>query len=279
MAKKKRYCYFNGKITTSDKIKISPYDLGVPRGYGVFDVMCTKDGKPFLLKEHWKRLQNSAGKLGLKIPISEKNHKNAINKLIRLNGFKKSSIGTVLISGVNKDSFILGGKDFFYILTEKFRSLPRKCFTKGANVITLEYLRDIPRAKTTNYIAAMKSQKEKNKKKALEIIYTSQGKALEASSSNFFIVKDGKLITSKKNILLGITRKLTIKLARENDFNVCEREIKISELFSANEMFLTASNKDIVPVVKVNGKKIGNGKVGKTTKDLMKIFQNFAENY
>lgn len=279
MANKKRQSYFNGKIIASDKIKISPYDLGVLRGYGVFDVMRTQNGKLFLLKDHWKRLQNSARELNLKIPVSKKELQEIIIKLLKLNGFKESIIRTVLTGGTSKDGFTFENKESFYILIERFSPLPRECFTKGVNVITLEYLRDVPEAKIINYIAAIKNQKEKNKRRSLEIIYTSKGKALEASTSNLFIIKNGKLITPKKNILLGITRKLTMKLAKENGFKVFEREIKTGELFSADEMFLTASNKDIVPVVKADGKKIGDGKVGKITKDLMKIFQKFAENY
>ena len=279
MVKKKRYCYFNGKFLTFKKVKISPYDLGILRGYGVFDVMRTRNGKPFLLGDHWERLRNSAKELNLKVPANKRNFQEIITKLLKRNGFRESVIRTVLTGGISKNGFNFEGRETFYILIEKFQPLPRECFTKGISVITLEYLRDIPEAKITNYIAAVKKQKEKNKRRALEIIYTSKGKALEASTSNFFIIKNGKLITPKKNILFGITRKLVIKLAKENGFNVREKEIKTDELFSADEMFLTASNKDIVPVVKVDGKKIGNGKAGKITKDLMKIFQEFAENY
>lgn len=279
MAKKKRYCYFNGKTMALDKVKINPYDLGFLRGYGIFDVMRTQNGKLFLFEEHWKRLQNSAKELNLKIPIIKKESQEIIKRLLKLNRFKESVIRTVLTGGTSKDGFTFENKETFCILIEKLHSFPREYFMKGVNVITLEYLRDIPEAKITNYIATIKNQKEKNRKKALEIIYTSRGKALEASTSNFFIIKNGKLITPKKNILFGITRKLIIKLAKENGFKVQEREIKISELFSADEIFLTSSNKDIVPIVKVDGKKIGNGKVGKITKDLMKIFWNFVENY
>ena len=275
----KSYCYFNGKIITSSKIKISPYDLGILRGYGVFDVMRTQSGKLFLSEDHWKRLKNSAKELNLKIQISKEEFQEIITKLLKLNRFKESIIRTVLTGGMSKNGFDFENKETFYILIEKFKPLPRECFSQGVNVITLEYLRDVPEAKITNYIAAIKNQKKKNKKKALEIIYTNKGKALEMSTSNFFIVKKGQLITPQKNILFGITRKLVIKLAKENGFDIQEREIKTGELFSADEVFLTATNKDIVPVVKIDNKKVGNGKVGKATKELMKIFQEFAKNY
>lgn len=279
MVKKKRYGYLNGKITTLDKIKISPYDMGLLRGYGVFDVMRTQNGKPFFLDGHWKRLQNSAQELNLKVPVNKKEFQKIIIKLLKLNGFNESIMRTVLTGGASGDGFTFENRETFYILIEKFKPLAGEYFNRGADVITLEYLRDIPRAKITNYIAAIKNQKEKKKKRALEIIYTNRGKVLEMSTSNLFMVKKGKLITPKKNILFGITRNLVIELAKKNGFDIREREIKTGELFSADEVFLTASNKDIVPVVKVDGKKIGNGKVGKMTKELMTIFQEFAKKY
>ncbi len=275
----KRYGYFNGKIMALNKIRINPYDLGFLRGYGVFDVMRTQGNKPFLFEWHWKRFQDSAKRLNLKITISKKECENAIKKLLKLNGFKKATIRIILTGGASKNGFSFEDKETLCILIEKFFPLPQEFFKEGASVITFEYLRDMPKAKITNYIAAIKMQEEKKKKKALEIIYTHKGKALEASTSNFFIVKKGKLITPKENILLGITRNLVADLAKKNGFKIQEREIKISELFSADEVFLTASNKDIVPIVKVDGKKIADGKVGKATRDLMDIFKNFSENY
>jgi branched-subunit amino acid aminotransferase/4-amino-4-deoxychorismate lyase len=87
------------------------------------------------------------------------------------------------------------------------------------------------------------------------------------------------LITPKNNILFGITRNLVIRLARKMGYNVMERDIKIRELFLADEAFITATNKDIVPVVKVDNKKIGNGMPGKFTKDLIKVFAGFIKTY
>jgi len=279
MTKEKGYGYFNGKITTLSEMKISPYDLGLLRGYGVFDVMRTQNGKPFLFEDHWKRLQNSAKELNLKLPVGKEEFKKNIRKLLKINSFDKSTIRTVLTGGLSRDGFTFENRETFYILIEKFKPLADEYFSRGVNVITLEYLRDIPEAKITNYIAAVKNQEEKKKKRALEIMYTHKGKVLEMSTSNLFVIKNGKLITPKRNILFGVTRKLIIKLAKKSGFNVREREIKISELFSAVEIFLTATNKNIVPVVKVDGKKIGNGKVGKVTIDLMGIFKEFAESY
>jgi branched-chain amino acid aminotransferase len=276
----KNYAYFNGKIIPTEKIKISPYDLGIHRGYGAFDLMCTQNGKVFLLDEHWKRFLGSAKELGIKVPVSKKEFSDITKKLLKLNKFKKANVRAVITGGISEDTFCCQlGKETFFIMVTEFITLPKNYFEKGANVITLEYSRDFPWAKLTNYVAAMKKQKHKEKNNALEIIYVNEGYATEASTSNFFIVKKGKLITAKDGILHGITRKIVMDLAKKLKIPVEERKIKKQELYSSDEIFLSATNKDIVPIVKVDGKKIGDGKVGKITKQIMQAFDDFVAKY
>jgi branched-chain amino acid aminotransferase len=274
----KNYCYFNGRITTLGKVKISPYDIGFLRGYGVFDVMCTQNGKPFLLSKHFARLKNSARELGIELPLSLEDYGKILKKILDLNGFKKSTIRTIVSGGISDNGFVYCGKPILLILIEKFQPLPAKVFEKGAGTITLDFERHIPKAKITNYVEAIRKQSLKEKKGSLEIIYLKSGKALEASTSNFFIIKDGKIITTKDNILLGVTRNLVLKLVKKK-FKAEEREISVRELRNADEVFLTATNKDIVPVVRIDGRKVGDGKVGKNTKRVMEMFRDFVVNY
>lgn len=274
------HCYFNGKFTTLDKVKISPYDLGFLRGYGVFDVMRTENRKPFLLDRHWKRFLNSAKELGLLVPLKKENYQKVVEKLIQLNGFPKSNIRTISSGGETKDGLSRKkGKESFLILIEKFHELPLEFYKKGASVITADYERFFPKAKINNYVVAIKNQEKKLKNKALEIFYLKNGKALEASTSNFFLVKKGKINTTKEKILLGITRNLTLELAKKAGFKIEEREIAEKEIFEADEIFLTATNKYIVPIVRIDGKKVGNGKIGPVTKILMEKMEEFVKSY
>lgn len=263
-----------------DQVKISPYDIGLLRGYAVFDVMCTQNQKPFHLEDHWLRFKNSAKELGIGIKINLTEYEKIVDKILALNKFKKSIIRTIVTGGLSSNGFAYEpGKETFYILVEKFIPLSKNLYTDGAKVITYEYDRTFPRAKITNYIGAIKNQQKKEKAEAVEIIFTKNGRALEASTSNFFIVKKGKLITTKDGILIGITRNVAIELAKKNKISVIERNIKVSELLLADEMFLTATNKDIVPVVKIDGKKIGNGQPGKITQKMMQLFADFVKKY
>lgn len=275
---KKSWCYFGGKITTLDKVKISPYDIGLLRGYGVFDVMAAFNRKPFILEAHYKRLVNSAKKLKLKLPVSQKEYREIIEKLILKNGHKDSTIRTIFTGGISSDAFSIGSPTFF-ILVEKFLYLPNAIYEKGAKVITHEFERYCPEAKITNYVEAIRHQDVKKKKGALEIVFVKEGKVLEASTSNIFFCNGKKLVTTKEKILLGTTRNLVIELAKKNGFSVEEREFSLEELFEAEEVFLTATNKNIVPIVKVDDKKIGQGKVGEKTQELMKILTEYIKKY
>lgn len=269
-------CYFNGKICELSQIKINPYDIGMLRGYGVFDVMCTANGKPFLFKEHLARIKKFVKEMKLDFPFTDEEFEKILAKLLKLNGHKKSTIRTILTGGVSANAFS-PGKTTCYILVEKFDPLPEELYEKGAGVVTLEFGRHMPHVKITNYVEAIRNQHLK-KNGALEITYIKDGKVLENSTSNILMFKGDTLITAKDGILRGTTRNLVLKLAKKK-FKVEEREIYEKELREADEVFLTGANKDIVPVVKIDGKKVGNGKVGKNTKIMMELFRDFYKNY
>jgi len=270
-------CYFDGKICKLEDIKISPYDIGMLRGYGVFDVMCTANGKPFLFEEHLARIKKFASEMKLQFPLTDKEFENILKKLLKLNGHKKSTIRTVLTGGVSANAFS-PGKTTCYILIEKFDPLPKEYFEKGVGVVTLEFGRYMPKVKITNYVEAIRNQHIRQKKGALEITYIKNGKVLENSMSNVLMFKGNTLVTAKEGVLLGTTRNLVVKLAKKK-FKVEEREVSEKEFRSASEIFLTGANKDVVPVVKIDGKKVGDGKVGKHTKVVVELFKEYYEKY
>ena len=134
------YCYLNGKIIPLKDATISVLDIGVLRGYGVFDFVRTHNGHPHALSEHIKRLKRSAGRLGLKVPLSEKEIVAIIAKLIKKNGFKESTIRMVLTGGKT-----INGIDYdpkhptFFILAQKFEGPAKEAYAKGVKVMTVEH--------------------------------------------------------------------------------------------------------------------------------------------
>lgn len=273
------YCYLSKKYLKLNQTKIAVTDIGVLRGYGVFDFLRTYNKKPFLLDEHLKRFKNSARILGLKLPATKVQLTKIIFQLLKKCPRPEANIRMVLTGGQT-----INGLDYDYekptlfIYTDKCSYLPEKIYRQGAKLITDEFSREFSKAKTLNYIRAVYLQKIKKQKGALEILYTHDNKIFEGTTSNFFIFRDNKLITPKDGVLLGITRNLVIKLAKPK-FKIVEREIKINELKLCDEAFITASNKEIVPIVKINNLKISNGKVGKRTAWLMNAYKNYTTNH
>ncbi|NQU77516.1 aminotransferase class IV [Candidatus Falkowbacteria bacterium] len=272
-----QYCYLNGKIIPLSKAALSPKDLGILRGYGVFDFLRTYNGKPFLLKEHLARFKNSARILNLKIPISQEKLEAVIKKLIKKNKFKESNTRIVLTGGPAEDGLTYNPKNTtLYILNWPYHAPPPSFYTKGVKLITHEYQRQTPRAKVLNYAPAIALQEKKKKASAVETLYTQGSDLLEAAMSNFFIFKKDTLITPKDNILFGTTRNFTIKIARGH-FKIEQKRVLKKELNFATEAFITSTTTDILPVVRIDNKIVASGKVGKNTKFLMSLFKEYAE--
>ncbi|MCX6712889.1 MAG: aminotransferase class IV [Candidatus Vogelbacteria bacterium] len=275
----KKYFSLNGKVQEINKPAVQVNDIGLLRGYGVFDFLRTYNGKIFHWDEHFKRFTASAKALNLKVPVSQKLIEKEIYALAKKNGCSKTdySIRLVLTGGPTDDGMIYK-KPTFAILLEDIYDFPKKLYRDGAKMMNFDYQRLLPESKNNNYIWAIRLIGAREKKGAIEILFTADNKILEGATSNFFIFKGATLITAKKAILKGITRKLILKLAR-GKFKVEEREVKVSELESASEAFITGTNKLIMPVVQVDGKKIGHGKVGENTKYLMDKFKEYTERY
>lgn len=268
-----KYCYHNGKIVPTDKAGFSVQDIGILRGYGIFDFATTQNGKPFLFKEHWARLRKSAKLMKLSVPVSDTQIEKIIWDLMAKNKLKDANIRILITGGKTVDGLTYEQKNnTCTILLHEKKSLPEELYAKGAKLIVHEHMRPFYESKTTNYITSVHLQEKRQKAGAIEILYTFQGKVLECSTANFFIFKNNTLITPKDLILIGITRNFVLKLAKKAGFKIEERDINEGELKEAAEAFITSTNKDVLPIVKVGAQKIGNGKPGENTQKLHKLF-------
>lgn len=275
------FCYQNGKIVPASELYVSPWDLGFLRGYGVFDVMAVMNGRPFLLDWHFERLVHSAEALSLQLPVSKAEYATLIEKIIQANVGTDIIIRTVLSGGISADAFCREeGKESFLILAEPFVPLSASLYTDGAKVMTLTHTRSLPRVKMTQYVMAIRSLKQRQDVGALETLYVENGKISECAQSNFFIVKDGEIITTTDNALLGITQKLVCEvLVPALGLPLHIRALTYAEVLEADEAFLTGSNKHIVPVVRVDDSAIGDGKPGPLTRQLMENYRVYQEKY
>lgn len=277
---KKNVCYLNGTIMPLSDAVISPRDLGFLRGYAVFDVMPVVNGKPFLFEEHWGRLERSASDLGMRIRLTPDKAREVIDHLIRRHSQYESMIVRTVVSGGPSESGIVPeGNETLCIQIEEMLPLPRQVYEEGGKIITLEFCRDLPSSKTTTYIMPIRERNRKIGEGAVEILYVKDENVLEASTSNFFIVKNGKVITAKDGVLSGITRGLVIRLAETAGFPVKEGVIHVADLSECDEAFITASNKRVLPIVQVDEHVIGGGTPGPVSKRLIADYDAFLASY
>lgn len=270
----KEYCYKDGKVVKLKNTGLALNDIGVLRGYAVFDFMRVYNGKPFHLKEHLARFKRGLKHLRLNIKIDEKEIEKIIAQLLKKNKCQNASVRLVVTGGASSDGFSFS-KQVFYILMADFINLPKAVYESGGKIITHSYERQFPELKTTNYATAIYLQDKIKKAGAIEVLYIDKDNTVkEAATSNIFMFKGNNLITTKDGILKGITGQQVIKLAKKH-FKVVEKNFKLKDLLQADEVFLTATNKLVAPIVKIDSRRIASGKVGPKTKVLMKELNSY----
>lgn len=269
--------YINGKYVPESEAKLSVFDLSILRGFGVFDYLRTYKKRPFHLWDHLERLNYSAKSLGLKISCSLAEMAKIIDSLIALNQLQEAGIKIIVTGGVSTDQFTPQTASLI-ILAYPLIKYPSTFYTKGISAITTSLARSFPTLKTTQYTPAIFTLKTQTNHKAEEAIYLNQTQELlEATTSNFFCFKKNTLYScSSDEILLGITREIVLKLASLR-FPIQLKPITYKELPVIDEAFVTASNKEIMPVIQIDHHRIGTGEVGPRTKELIQAFQEYTE--
>lgn len=270
--------YLNGNWVYDEDLKISVFDLSVLRGFGVFDFLRTYHRRLFMLKDHLDRLFNSAKILGIKVPKTKREIEKMVFEGIKKNRGRDFNIRIIVTGGVGPNSVTPGNSSLIVMFTQAI-DYPKEYYVKGVKVITYKTKRTFPKAKSLNYLTGITVLQKAKKEKAIEAIYIAEGKIYEGTTSNFFAVINSKLVTPKRDILLGITREIVLNLAKRLKIKVVERGLKLSEIKNFQEAFITASNKEIMPVTKIDDYIVGNGRVGEISKLLMREFGKITRGY
>ncbi|MEK7602036.1 MAG: aminotransferase class IV [Patescibacteria group bacterium] len=268
--------FLNGELVGEEALRVSVRDLGFMRGYAVFDFFITYHSQPFLLHEHIERLFTSASLIGLALPWSTEEIAGFVRTTLEAQTTEGEKAVKVIVSGGIAHSLLPETKPTIAILVDPRHYYPKECYTKGVGFVTVEHTRYTPEAKTNNYIEGVRQAQIAQKVGAIEPLYYDDLHVLEGSTSNVFAVIDGALVTPKTTILKGITRSVVLTKLSLSAKPV-ERDFTIEELRRAEEVFVTASNKEIMPVTTLDGVPVGTGEVGPITKEVMKQFREYAE--
>lgn len=272
-----KFYFFNGEILPAADTKLHVTDLGLLRGYGIFDFFRTSQGKPIFVDDYIDRFTGSASGFNLIHPYTKEYILEQVNKLVSLNGFEESGIKLVLTGGYSSNGFDPGDPNFI-ILVDEFTPPDAAYYEKGVKLITHEHVREFPRIKSTNYLTAMMTAAKCKRLGAIDVLFHNGKTISEVTRSNFFIIKDKKVITPGDGILKGITRSKTLQLAKGH-YPVEERAVSLAEIFNADEAFITSSTKRLMPVVNIDGTVIGQGMPGQTTQHLQELFIELERGY
>lgn len=275
--------YVDGKFVPKEEATISVYDHGFLYGDGVFEGIRAYDGRVFKLNEHLDRLYASAKSLLLEIPLSKEEMEAAVLKTLRKNELSNAYIRLIVTRG--KGDLGLDPNNCsnptVVIITDKISLYPGEMYQRGLEIITVSTSRNIlnPTIKSLNYLNNILAKIEVNRAGVLEgIMLSHNGFVAEATGDNVFIVRDGILVTppSHIGILEGITRNAVMELAKDLGINFCEGIFTQSQVYNADECFLTGTAAEIIPVVRIDGRIIGKGAPGPITQKLIEEFHKYT---
>jgi len=277
--------WMNGKLIDKERAAVSVYDHGLLYGDGVFEGIRVYNGKIFQCDAHVDRLFASASAIRLKIPITREEITEAMERTVAANGIVDGYIRLVVTRGPGT----LGLNPFkctspvVFVIADQIAIYSPEMYENGLEVIIAKTRRISPEmlpplVKSCNYLNNILAKIEAVDAGVPEaIMLNAAGQIAEATGDNVFIVSHGVIITPpiETGILNGITRKVTINLARQLDIPLIERAIEVDELYAADECFLTGTAAEIIAVRKVDGRVIGQGKAGPITLKLMEAFRKF----
>ncbi len=278
--------YINGKLHDKEDAKISVYDHGLLYGDGVFEGIRSYSGKVFRLQEHLERLWNSAKAIWLEIPMTKEEMAGAIYDTLSANGIEDGYIRVVVTRGAGT----LGldpnrcSQPQVIIIADLISLYPEDYYRNGLEIITVSTARNHPaalnpRIKSLNYLNNILAKIEGLQAGCIEaLMLNHKGEVAECTGDNIFVVRNGRIATPPidAGILEGITRDAVIGLARQSGIEVAEIPLTRHDVYIAHECFLTGTAAEVIPVVKVDSRTIGDGKPGPITRDLMERFHKLT---
>ncbi len=278
--------YIDGTLYDKEDAKISVYDHGLLYGDGVFEGIRSYGGKVFRLAAHLDRLWDSAKAIWLTIPITKAEMARAIEQTLAANGIPDSYIRVVVTRGAGT----LGldpnrcSNPQVIVITDRISLYPEELYRSGLEIVTVSTVRNhpaalSPRVKSLNYLNNILAKIEGQQAGCVEaLMLNHKGEVAECTGDNIFLVRAGRLLTppTEAGILEGVTRDAVIELARGQGITVRETPLTKHDVYIADECFLTGTAAEVIPVVKVDSRTIGDGTPGPITRDLSERFHALA---
>ncbi len=278
--------WLDGELVDEADAKVSVFDHGLLYGDGVFEGIRVYDSRVFELEAHLRRLYASAKMIRLEIPLGKGELAGAIKKTVEANGITDGYIRLVVTRGegdLGLNPFICE-KSGLFIIADQIQPYAEELYETGMKVISATTVRNHPLAlppqlKSLNYLNNIIAKFEALDSGAAEaIMYNHEGYVAEATVDNVFIVRDGVLHTPPVAAggLEGITRNIVIRLAKKENLEVVEKNLTRNDLYTCEEFFLTGTAAEVIGVVEIDRRRVGDGKPGPITGRLREKFLEYA---
>ena len=279
--------YLDGRFVKEEEAVVSVFDHGVLYGDGVFEGIRAYHGRVFKLKEHIDRLYESAHVIQLNIGLTKEEMTEVVIETCRRNNLDNAYIRLVVTRG--KGDLGLDPrqcpKASVFCIASGIQLYPEELYQKGMSIVTVPTRRNNPeainpRVKSLNYLNNIMAKMEAILSGVPEaLLLNNEGYVTEATGDNVFIVKNGVLITPPPfvSLLEGITCNTVMELSREKGIDVQEKLFNRLDVYVADECFLTGTAAELIPVVSVDGRQIGNGQPGPMTNDLIKAYRELTK--
>lgn len=278
--------WLDGKLVDRQDAKVSVFDHGLLYGDGVFEGIRVYGGKVFEFAAHIRRLYESARAIRLDIPMESDEMCRAVEETVQANNIKSGYIRLVVTRGAGDLGLnpFLCKKASVFIIADHIKLYPEEFYEKGMKVISAVTVRNHPlslppQVKSLNYLNNILAKIEALDAGAGEaIMYNHEGFVAEATGDNVFVVRGGIIYTPpvQAGSLEGVTRAVVIRLAKADGLEVIEKNLTRFDLYVSDEVFLTGTAAEVIGVVTIDGRTIGDGKPGSVTRLLRKKFYEYA---
>jgi branched-chain amino acid aminotransferase len=272
--------YLNGELAPISQARISLLDYGFLFGYALFETMRAYSGQIFRLERHLERLAASATALDL--PVERERWRGGIRAVLQANGLKEARVRLVLSAGPGDlvPDPATCTHPTLCVLAVPYSPPAPDIYERGYSVITSSLRRNsyspLPGFKTSNFLESLLTRREARRAGADDaLLLNDRGLVAEASSSNVFIVRDGRLVTPRlgSGLLPGVTRGVILEIAAERGIPAAEVDLRPEDLSEAAEVFISNSMIEIMPVTKLDGRQIGSGRAGPLTLELLAAYR------
>jgi branched-chain amino acid aminotransferase len=280
----------NGRVFDQARAVISVFDHGFLYGEGVYETLRTYNGQPFLFERHMRRLRASASMLALTVPVTNEEIDRRFRETMCAANLgqegREAYIRMLVTRGVGELTYdpAACGEPTVVIIAKEQVDPPAEAFDRGVKVALVDIVRNHPGSvnpiiKSNNLLNNALAMQEAFRRGAFEgVMRNYRGELAECTTSNLFIVKNGAALTPPLDagLLAGITREFLFEVGRDLDVAVRDQTLKDDDLFQADEAFLTSTTRELVPIVRVDNRMIGDGRPGPITRQLLEGFRRKA---